>query len=788
MCAVLPLALSVTGIRAAGFVIVSEPNGIVETWPEPRPLPPPPGPHPRPISPPFIPPPERHFAFAPLEVTSVRIQAQVKDQLATTVVDEEFYNPNPRPVEGTFLFPLPKGAQIEKFKMEIGGKAVEAELLDSDKARRLYEDVVRKLKDPALLEYAGREVLKARIFPIEPHSPKHVTLSYGQLLKADSGLIQYAVPLDAGKFSAKPVRSLSLKIELQTKRPLKTIYSPTHSVEIRRHGSTQATVGYETANASPDSEFQLFFAGEKDELGFSLLTHRTGSEDGYFLLLASPGFESGNSRVLPKDVAFVLDTSGSMAGAKLEQAKKALLFCVENLNDHDRFEVIRFSTETEPLFGRLLESSRDNRKQAAQFINRLKPIGGTAIDEALRQALALRPEASDRPYIIVFLTDGQPTVGTTDNDRIVANASARGGGQGQTRIFCFGIGTDVNTHLLDRITEATHAVSQYVLPEEDIEVKVSAFFSKIKEPVLANLKLKPGREIRLSRMYPSDLPDLFQGEQLVIAGRYSGAGECSLLLEGTAERERKQYTYPARFPESSDEHAFIPRLWATRRIGYLLDEIRLRGENSELRQEVTELARQYGIVTPYTAYLILEDETRRGVPLAAQSLPQLREDRLAQETARQFYSSVNRDKSGDVAVAGARYGLALKQTDNAQVLSATTRAMPSGLMGSATAPALPNAVTALPMAGRGAGAAERLVQYAQQSQFVNGRNFFLNGEQWVDAAVQSQTNAARVKIQFNSTEYFDLVRKHPDVAPWLALGQNVQFALEGKVVEITSRQ
>src|SRR5262249_5520748 len=159
------------------------------------------------------------------------------------------------------------------------------------------------------------------------------------------------------------------------------------------------------------------------------------------------------------------------AGAKLEQAKKALQFCVDNLNEGDRFEILRFATEVEPLFDKLNDASRDNRAKAQSFIRDLKPIGGTAIDQALRKTLALRPDKADRPYLVIFLTDGRPTVGVTDENQIVGGVTQSN--KTNTRIFCFGIGADVNTHLLDKITEETKAFSQYVLPEEDIEVKVS---------------------------------------------------------------------------------------------------------------------------------------------------------------------------------------------------------------------------------------------------------------------------------------------------------------------------
>src|SRR5215471_10595978 len=468
--------------------------------------------------------------------------------------------------------------------MDIDGKPVEAELLSAEKARHIYEDIVRKMRDPALLEYAGRDLFKVRIFPIEPHGRKRIKLSYTQLLKADAGLIDYSLPLNTDKFSAKPIRNLSVKIALETKRPLKTIYSPTHAVEVKRHGNNSATATYEPSDVLPDSDLALYFSEEKDEIGLNFLTCRISGEDGYFLALASPGEDVKEKQVVMKDIAFVLDTSGSMSGKKIEQAKKALQFCVDNLNDGDRFEILRFSSEVEPLFDKLAEASSQNRSRAGEFVKDLKAIGGTAIDDALQKALKLHSSEDGkeaRPFFIVFLTDGMPTVGTTDEEQIVAGAKKRA--EGGVRIFSFGIGTDVNTHLLDRISEVTRGFSQYVMPDEDLEVKLSSFYSKIKEPVLANPSLKFTGDIRTSKLYPSPLPDLFKGEQLVLVGRYSGKGASAIRVEGSVNGEPKRFDYDVKFPEESPENDFIPRLWAMRRVGYLLDEIQLHGENSELR-------------------------------------------------------------------------------------------------------------------------------------------------------------------------------------------------------------
>ena len=474
----------------------------------------------------------------------------------------------------------------------------------------------------------------------------------------------------------------------------------------------------------------------------------------------------------------VARTSVAMSSSKkLEQAKKALQFCVENLNDGDRFQLIRFSTEVDALFGELSPASSRNRERAQAFIKDLKPMGGTAIDDALKKALAAcraRMAGAARASVIIFLTDGRPTIGDTDEDNILAHVKQQN--EGGTRIFCFGIGTDVNTHLLDRITEDTRAASQYVLPEEDLEVRVSNFFAKIKEPVLADPTLSFTGDIRISKLYPSRLPDLFKGEQLVLVGRYSGEGDSAVVLEGAVNGARRKFTYEVKFPGECSEGEFIPRLWATRRVGYLLDEMRLHGENGELRDEVTELARKYGIVTPYTAYLILEDESQRNVPAPMRSMQGLDTDREARQEAAQAWGKLKSERSGSSAVAGARYSYALKDA-----VAAAPAASASALE-SRRALGLPQAPTS---AISGAEQhKERLVQYSQQTQFVAGKNFFQNNNQWLDSAIQKHPDAKRVRIRFGSTEYFDLIARNPAALPWLALGQNVQFVLKDTVYEV----
>jgi Ca-activated chloride channel family protein len=732
-----------------------------------------------------------HFAFAPLEVTYHRVDVQIDDQVATTSVDEEFYNPNNQRLEGDYVFPLPSGAHIDNFSMDINGQMQEAELLPADKARKFYEDIVRQMKDPALLEYAGRDALKVRIFPIEPNSKKHVKLKYTQLLTADSGLVEYTYPLNTEKFSSRPLQDVSVRVTLACKQPIKSIYSPSHNVDISRDGDRKATIGFEDKDIRPDTDFKLIFSRKDSPLGIDLMTYKLGASDGYFMLLASPGTDDDAKAVsIPKDVCLVLDTSGSMAGPKLDQAKKALNFCLANLNPDDRFEVIRFSTETEPLFDGLQAASNENLTKARNFVEGLRAIGGTAIDDALRKAISLRRDQFDhdrysdamakedaRPFVIVFLTDGLPTVGETREDPIVANASHESQSR-KARIFCFGIGNDVNTHLLDRIAGDTHAASQYVGTNEDIEVKVSNFYSKIKEPAMTDVALAvTGNNVRVSQLYPNVMPDLFKGQMLIAFGRYTGDGAAAVKITGNVNGSQRQFVQDVTFTGENINNAFIPRLWASRRVGWLLDEIRLHGESPELKDEVVRLAREHGIVTPYTAYLIMEDERKRNVPLTLQTYRELSDDKLATDAAKGWYDSTTAEaqseakRSGGRAVDNAGNVGQLKDSWNMQQAQVAAPMQKGNL-------ALHGSNIAGGGGGGGFAGYRNATNYAQQVRVLNGRAFYQNGNTWSDGTAQTQQNLKQRQVAFNSDEYFDLLQRHPEALPWFSLGNEVDVVLD----------
>ena len=318
----------------------------------------------------------------PLEIVYHNVDVKIDGQSAVTTIDQSFYNPSQYQLEGFYIFPIPKGAVINNFTMEINGKETKAELLDSDKARKIYEDIVRQMRDPALLEYSEQNIFKLHIFPIEPRSEKKISISYSQILESDNNLFEYIYPLNTEKFSAKPLKNVSVKIDLNSNEKIKNIYCPTHEVDIVNKSDNQSIISFEAENTKPDTDFKLYFAKNSSTVGLSLLSYKSGKDVGYFLLSASPSIEIDKENIESKNITFVLDVSGSMSGEKLEQAKKALLYCVNNLNVGDYFNVVRFSTEAYSLFNSLKKADKQNINEAKRFIDDLQAIGGTNIEEA----------------------------------------------------------------------------------------------------------------------------------------------------------------------------------------------------------------------------------------------------------------------------------------------------------------------------------------------------------------------------------------------------------------------
>jgi Ca-activated chloride channel family protein len=553
-------------------------------------------------------------SIPPLAIKSHRVNVHIDNQAATTRVEQVFVNHTGRDLEAKYVFPLPAGAAIRDFAMTINGKRVSGELVEKNKAKQIYQRIVSRMRDPGLLECIGNNLFQVSVYPVPKNGTQRIELTFSQVLTADAGITRYRYPLRTGKGVCRTMDDFSMGVTLSSSVALKSIYSPTHDVDVAKRDDHHADAGFEIDRARLDQDFELYYTVSDKDFGLNVLTYRPDlNDDGYFMLLLSPKSTVHTDELVRRDVSFVFDTSGSMNGEKIEQAKRALVYCISRLNEKDRFNVIRFSTNAEPWRDAMVGVSDESRKSVRTFIDGLTARGGTNIDEALSVALKHKP-SEDRPHIVVFLTDGLPTIGVTDTKTIVDHALARRADS--LRIFNFGVGNDVNTHLLDAISGKTGGVTEYVKESEDLEVKVSRFFDKASHPVLTDLNLSMDA-VRSKQMYPRTLPDLYHGSQIVVLGRYGRAGHTPVTLTGRVNDKTETFVYETTFPAKSAEHAFIEPLWANRKVGYLLDEIRLNGEKKELVDEVIALSKQYSIQTPYTSYLVLEDDeafTRHGLP------------------------------------------------------------------------------------------------------------------------------------------------------------------------------
>jgi len=667
----------------------------------------------------IIPNPRPGEVIPPLTVKYHRVMVDIRDQVAKTSIDEVFINNYDRDIEGTFIFPLPENAAISEFAMYVGDKKIEGEILDSREARRIYEDIVRRLKDPALLEYIGRNTFRARVFPIPARGEKRIQLSYSEVLKEEMGLVRYLYPLNTERFSYEPIEEVTVAVKIASKVPLTNIYSPSHRVSVRKEGANKATLGFEERNVKPDKNFIVYYAVSSDDIGISFLNY-ADKEDNYFMLLAAPRYVEAREKVINKNLVFVLDSSGSMSGKKIQQTKEAARFIINHLDEKDRFSLIDFDDGVSLFSNELVSANAENREKALKFVSAVEDSGGTNINEALLKALGIMSQG-ERPNYILFLTDGQPTVGITGTEEILKNIAAVN--TAKSRLFVFGVGYDVNTELLDKLSTENRGTSVYVGENEDLEAAVSSYYEKMSSPLLADLSLR-FKGIEAFQSYPPTWPDLFKGSQLVVLGKYKGNGPIFINLMGKVGKEEKNFALENQKLIQDDSYNFLPRLWATRRVGFLLEQIRLHGPEKELENEVRNLGLKYGIVTPYTSFLVTEKE-RQTIAAAAPA---------AQEALEA------RKMTGAGAVKLSQATQQFKAQEQApEVLS-------------------------------------ELIRYKED------KTFYLKDGFWVDS-VYEEGNPVE-EIRFNSEAYFRLLGEKPGLARYLSVAENLIVTFEGKNYKI----
>lgn len=747
-------------------------------------------------------------SLSPLAIKSQRVSVELKDQLARTHIEQVFVSHADRPLEATYVFPIPDGVAIGEFAMWMNGKKVTGEVLEADKARAIYESIVARVRDPGLLEYAGQRLLRCRVFPIPPRGEQKIEIEYGEVTKIEGGVGRYTYPLATGGKSTRLKDDLSLRVRLTSKVAIKTVYSPTHKVSVDRKGDHEALVGFEEKGASLDRDFDLFYAVSEKDVGLNLITFRERkSEDGYFVVMIAPKAEVDASEVLPKDVVFVIDSSGSMDGGKMAKAKEALAYIVGTLREKDRFNIVRFSTGVESYASGLVPADKGEIERAKKFVSGIEAAGGTAIDDALAEALkSINPEKG-RPAMVVFFTDGEPTIGETDPNAILANVTKRK--KAGVRIFSFGVGTELNAVLLDQLAGQNGGAPEYATADEEIEAKVSTFAAKINSPVMTDVAVDFGKA-QVYDVYPKTVPDLFKGGQLTMFGRYKGTGGATAVtLSGQLQGRKQSLVYEGKLAsDASDEDdagAFIPRLWGTRKVGYLLDEIRLKGEKPELRDEVVSLARKFGIMTPYTSYLVVEDGeiVASGMPRPAPVMAAPPRDEMRREER-------------DGRFAGARAEAPRPQRPSATRSPGKKAAeSASGGMGGASASSAPATAdsssggddfgggyyepqqeSVATRTGAEGVAVSKTVKDKREKEVLDrddrsnvtragGHTYLWIDEAWVDADYKGTEKV--LKVKYLSEAWFTLVRVKPELRDALSVGDRVIVVVaRGKAVVVSA--
>lgn len=668
-------------------------------------------------------------AQEPITLQNESIEINLDDQFAHVKITQIFRNNTGIDLEGIYMFPLPTDADISDFNLWWDGRLLTAETLPANDARQIYEQIVSQMRDPGLLEYMGEGLIQARVYPIPAMGTKQVDIEYDWLLPIDAGLIRMTFPLKLDGYSIDRIENLAITARIDSPDTLGTIYSPTHDIDVRRDGPNRASIGFEKGSHSPDGDFVLYVSRPDGAIGLNMLNYSTGDNEGYFLAMIAPEYNESNLEIVPKDFVCVLDTSGSMSGNKIEQAKDALDYIFGNLNSNDRFSLITFATDVYPYFDGWREASPGNISDVRDYIQGIQSGGSTFIEGALSEACKLTP-GPGRPMYIIFLTDGLPTVGNTNTAMLVENANAMNEAN-NGRIFCFGVGDDVDYPFIDRLSKENGGYTANVGPYEDLEQPLSDFYAKIKSPVMTDIEIMiDGTHVY--DMLPNSLPDLFLGSQLILTGRYNGEGNANIRLTGYVGDERMTYDWPVRLNYQRDND-YIPRHWATRRVGYLLNQVRLYGENQEVVDEITKLAQRYGIITPYTSMLVTEDEMP--MPMGPEA----------------FRPPANVGGFGAGTMENRSTSTALQAMEEA-------------------------------------GEMDRPEELKDAVVYAGEKTFYLNEEGYYVDSEYNEDDYTPIQIIYLSDEYFELIADIPDLADYLSVGEQVIVVYDGVAYQIDSAE
>ena len=541
-------------------------------------------------------------------IKSVDVTTAIQDQIASTQMDEVFHNDMNWRVEAFFVFPLPNKAVVTRLVYWYNGKRYEAAIRERRQAVREYEREVRRLLDPALLEHLGNNLFRLRIAPVDPNSDIRFEITYTELLTYDFGAVTYKFFLNTTALSPKPLQRVSLSIDARSQFPYKMFRSPSHgestAIKIEKLSDHHYKVVFGDENFYPDRDFTLKFETVRQGFQVNVLTYKpvpsdSFGTDSFYALWVTPPDSLAPDEIIPKSIVFVADVSGSMEGERLSQLKEAMNDFLDHLQPKDRFNIISFGTNVMPFKSDLVPATPENVSNARTFVFQLYAVGLTNIDLALQTALS-QSFGDSTLNTIVFLTDGYPTWGEMNIAKIVEHA--QNWNTADARLFTFGVGDEVSKPLLADLAYGNGGYPTFITGDDSIALMVGHLFQRISKPVLTNLEISVAALQRWD-WYPKTLPDLFWGSQVLELGRYRNSGQFTVTLRGKIKSDTLHLNQVAFFPDTSGGDRFVPRLWAQKKINYLMGQIQIYGEKQELVDQVIDLSLRYGILTPYTAFI-----------------------------------------------------------------------------------------------------------------------------------------------------------------------------------------
>jgi Ca-activated chloride channel family protein len=681
----------------------------------------------------------------PVELVEDHIVIDITDNIAVKSYTCTFFNPNNQAVVGgTCYMEFEAGSQIDKLTLKLDGREVEAEMLDAEKAKKVFAEIAAKGGKTALLEFYGQGLIRAEVPNIPPQGKVTAVLRYTQVIRSENGVHRMQFLNTNPKAWLKPLKKVKVDATIHSQHPLKSIYSPTHNVSVTRIDDFNAKVSYEQDNYLPKTPMALYWHVADGDLGVSALTYRDEEERGHFMMMVSPSIDPSTVPVLPQELVFCIDSSGSMVeDNRLSQLQDALKYCLGHLKPGDRFNIVDFGTEARAFREELVVASDENVKKAIAHVEKLKPRGRTAIEEAVTMSLGLFTDSKDARNLI-FLTDGLPNEGEVDTDKlaeILKKRNTKG-----ARMFTFGVGNEVNTRLMDMLALDSGGSSAYVMPKEDLTTRITDLYDRIANPVLTDVSVR-FVDVKVEEVYPRRLPDLFKGQQIVLFGRYqvddgNWTPERDVVVSGRLAGKEVSFTYKLAFPAQSSRNEFLPRVWAGRKVGHLMEDVKRNGQNKELMDEIVRLAKQYGIVTPYTSFLIADDAPRDRAEMARR--------------AGDAFKKVQEEGWGASSV---------RDAEAMQVLAGRA-----------------NGAGNYEMAQESTGLGEE--QVMMRMRIVGSKNFYNQGGVWTDSVFDPEKHKEIKALRVGSDEYVKLLEEKPGLAKFLSLG-NVVVIYQGKAYKVT---